>query len=155
MPLCPHGADGDERKTQSQHLHLDGAAITGSLSQLAMESTQRVNRQRRSHNRRRLRSKNRPAQRSRLPSLVTKPGEFSVGPSAFRPNGERHFTRRRWQNISEPRALFRLGKNNASQVPYTQVFAEYANAYRQAIDSGQVPPQLRDLIRQYFSSLEP
>ncbi len=47
------------------------------------------------------------------------------------------------------------GTNNASQVPYTQVFSEYANAYRQAIDSGQVPPQLRDLIRQYFSSLEP
>lgn len=47
------------------------------------------------------------------------------------------------------------GTNNPSQVPYTQVFAEYATAYRQAIDSGQVPPQLRDLIRQYFSSLEP
>jgi hypothetical protein len=47
------------------------------------------------------------------------------------------------------------GMNNPSQVPYTQVYAEYANAYRQAIDSGQVPPQLRDLIRQYFSSLEP
>jgi hypothetical protein len=47
------------------------------------------------------------------------------------------------------------GTNNPSQVPYSQVFAEYANAYRQAIDSGQVPPQLRDLIRQYFSSLEP
>jgi hypothetical protein len=47
------------------------------------------------------------------------------------------------------------GTNNPSQVPYTQVFAEYANAYRQAIDSGQVPPSLRDLIRQYFSSLEP
>jgi hypothetical protein len=47
------------------------------------------------------------------------------------------------------------GTNNPSQVPYTQVFAEYANAYRQAIDSGQVPLQLRDLIRQYFSSLEP
>jgi hypothetical protein len=47
------------------------------------------------------------------------------------------------------------GTNNTSRVPYTQVIAEYANAYRQAIDSGQVPPQLRDLIRQYFSSLEP
>jgi hypothetical protein len=47
------------------------------------------------------------------------------------------------------------GTNNPSQVPYTQVYAEYANAYRQAIDSGQVPPHLRDLIRQYFSSLEP
>jgi hypothetical protein len=47
------------------------------------------------------------------------------------------------------------GTNNTSRVPYTQVIAEYANAYRQAIDSEQVPPQLRDLIRQYFSSLEP
>ena len=47
------------------------------------------------------------------------------------------------------------GKESPSQVPYSQVFAEYANAYRQAIDSGQVPPQMKDLIRQYFSSLEP
>ncbi len=47
------------------------------------------------------------------------------------------------------------GANNPSQVPYTQVFAAYANAYRAAVDGGQVPPQLRDLIRQYFSSLEP
>jgi hypothetical protein len=47
------------------------------------------------------------------------------------------------------------GTNNPSQVPYTQVFAEYADAYRQAIDSGPVPPSLRDVIKQYFSSLEP
>ncbi len=47
------------------------------------------------------------------------------------------------------------GSDTPSQVPYSQVFAQYANAYRQAIDNGQVPPQLKDLIRQYFSSLEP
>jgi hypothetical protein len=47
------------------------------------------------------------------------------------------------------------GTDTPSQVPYSQVFARYANAYRQAIDSGQVPPQMKDLIRQYFSSLEP
>ena len=47
------------------------------------------------------------------------------------------------------------GSDTPSQVPYSQVFAQYANAYRQAIDSGQVPPHMRDLIRQYFSSLEP
>ncbi len=47
------------------------------------------------------------------------------------------------------------GQDNPSHVPYTQVFAEYVNAYRQAIDSGQVPPQLKDLVRQYFSSLQP
>lgn len=47
------------------------------------------------------------------------------------------------------------GSDRPSQVPYSQVFAQYANAYRQAIDNGQVPPQMKDLIRQYFSSLEP
>jgi hypothetical protein len=47
------------------------------------------------------------------------------------------------------------GKDTPSQVPYSQVFAQYSNAYRQAIDSGQVPPQMKELIRQYFSSLEP
>jgi hypothetical protein len=47
------------------------------------------------------------------------------------------------------------GTDAPSQVPYSQVFAQYANAYRQAIDSGQVPPQMKELIRQYFSSLEP
>ena len=47
------------------------------------------------------------------------------------------------------------GNDQPSQVPYTQVLAQYVNAYQQAIDSGQVPPQLRDMIRQYFSSLQP
>jgi hypothetical protein len=47
------------------------------------------------------------------------------------------------------------GADTPLQVPYSQVFAQYANAYRQAIDSGQVPPQMKELIRQYFSSLEP
>jgi hypothetical protein len=42
-----------------------------------------------------------------------------------------------------------------SQVPYISVFAEYEAIYQQAIDSGQVPPHLREIVRRYFSSLEP
>jgi hypothetical protein len=47
------------------------------------------------------------------------------------------------------------GAAGPSSVPYTQVFPEYAQAYRQAINSGLVPPALRPLVRDYFSSLEP
>lgn len=47
------------------------------------------------------------------------------------------------------------GENTSSQVPYSEVYADYAAEYYRAIESGQVPPALRDLVRQYFSSLEP
>ena len=47
------------------------------------------------------------------------------------------------------------GENAASQVPYSEVYADYAADYYRAIESGQVPPALRDLVRQYFSSLAP
>jgi hypothetical protein len=43
----------------------------------------------------------------------------------------------------------------SSQVPYTDVYPQYAEAYRQAIESGQVPAYLRPVVRDYFSSLEP
>lgn len=47
------------------------------------------------------------------------------------------------------------GENGAARVPYVQVFPTYQEAYRRAIDSGQIPPALRPLVREYFSSLEP
>ena len=47
------------------------------------------------------------------------------------------------------------GDEGRSTVPYVEVFAAYAQAFRQAIDSGQVPIHLRALIKEYFSSLEP
>jgi len=47
------------------------------------------------------------------------------------------------------------GDPGASSVPYNQVYAAYAQAVRQAIDNGQVPPSLRSIVREYFSSLEP
>jgi hypothetical protein len=42
-----------------------------------------------------------------------------------------------------------------SRVPYVDVFATYAAVYRQAIEAGQVPPHLRDIVRKYFTSLAP
>lgn len=47
------------------------------------------------------------------------------------------------------------GTPGGSSVPYTQVYPAYAEAYRRAVESGQVPPELRNLVRDYFSSLEP
>jgi hypothetical protein len=40
-------------------------------------------------------------------------------------------------------------------VPYNEVYTAYSDAAYEAVDSGAVPPSLRDIIRSYFSSLEP
>ncbi len=42
-----------------------------------------------------------------------------------------------------------------STVPYNEVFSDYANAAKRALESDYIPLGMRDLIRQYFSSLEP
>jgi hypothetical protein len=47
------------------------------------------------------------------------------------------------------------GDPNTSRVPYVDVLPGYAEAYRRAIESGQVPVPFRLLVREYFSSLEP
>jgi hypothetical protein len=46
-------------------------------------------------------------------------------------------------------------ESGQSVVPYTEVLAEYEEIYRTALDSGDIPPQFRQLIKEYFSSLEP
>ncbi len=40
-------------------------------------------------------------------------------------------------------------------VPYNQVFSDYSDAANRALDSDYVPLGLRDVVRQYFTSLEP
>ena len=40
-------------------------------------------------------------------------------------------------------------------VPYNQVFSDYQNSANQALDSGYVPLGLKDVVRDYFTSLEP
>lgn len=47
------------------------------------------------------------------------------------------------------------GEGGTSSVPYVDVFPEYESAAREAIESGRVPPHLRDLVRKYFTNLEP
>lgn len=40
-------------------------------------------------------------------------------------------------------------------VPYNQVFSDYANSANEALESDYVPLGLRDVVRDYFTSLEP
>jgi hypothetical protein len=42
-----------------------------------------------------------------------------------------------------------------SVVPYNTVYSDYANAASRALDSGYIPLGMRDVIRSYFSSLDP
>lgn len=41
-----------------------------------------------------------------------------------------------------------------SSVPYSQVIAQYAQMAHDAIDNSNIPPDLKDLIRGYYNSLE-
>jgi uncharacterized protein YfkK (UPF0435 family) len=47
------------------------------------------------------------------------------------------------------------GLNNPSVVPYEQIFPEYQRTATEALDRGSVPIYLQDLVREYFSRLEP
>ena len=42
-----------------------------------------------------------------------------------------------------------------SLVPYSEVYAQYEQFNRQAVENGEVPAQFMDIIRNYFSSLQP
>jgi hypothetical protein len=42
-----------------------------------------------------------------------------------------------------------------STVPYNQVFRDYERAMQDALDSDYIPIGVKDIIRSYFSSLEP
>ncbi|MDO9300213.1 MAG: hypothetical protein Q7T89_02475, partial [Anaerolineales bacterium] len=46
-------------------------------------------------------------------------------------------------------------EDGESLVPYTEVYSQYNQFNRQAIENGEVPAQFMDLIRNYFSSLQP
>lgn len=50
---------------------------------------------------------------------------------------------------------FAANPTGRSTVPYNEVFSDYANAANRALESDYIPLGMRDLIRQYFSSLEP
>ena len=50
---------------------------------------------------------------------------------------------------------FSENPNGQVTVPYNQVFSDYADAANHALDSDYVPLGLRDVVRDYFTSLEP
>jgi hypothetical protein len=47
------------------------------------------------------------------------------------------------------------GSAGEALVPYHEVYQTYLDAAQQAMESGYVPPGLRELVRAYFSQLEP
>jgi len=46
-------------------------------------------------------------------------------------------------------------EDGESLVPYTEVYSQYNQFNRQAVENGEVPVQFMDLIRNYFDSLQP
>lgn len=58
---------------------------------------------------------------------------------------------------SDPIAEGNFSENPSgdASVPYNQVFSDYSNAANQALESDYIPLGLRDVVRDYFSSLEP
>ena len=48
-----------------------------------------------------------------------------------------------------------LEDGNTSTVPYIEVLAEYEDIYRAALENDEVPLEWRNVIREYFSSLQP
>jgi hypothetical protein len=47
------------------------------------------------------------------------------------------------------------GANTPSGVPYDQVYQQYRDRALQGIDDPNIPPELREYIRQYFTNLDP
>jgi hypothetical protein len=50
---------------------------------------------------------------------------------------------------------FSQNPNGNVNVPYDQVFSDYSNAANRALESDYIPLGLRDVVHDYFSSLEP
>lgn len=50
---------------------------------------------------------------------------------------------------------FAPNPNGDSSVPYNQVFSDYSNDANRALESDYIPLGLRDVVKNYFSSLEP
>jgi hypothetical protein len=59
------------------------------------------------------------------------------------------------ENAANPSGSPSQGVTSGSTVPYQSVFPQYARTADEAIRSGSVPAELRDYVRDYFSSLDP
>ena len=70
-------------------------------------------------------------------------------------SGEESFLQSDDPNAPVIQGEFSQNPTGSATVPYSSVYSDYANAASQALENGYVPLGLRDLIRSYFSSLEP
>jgi hypothetical protein len=61
----------------------------------------------------------------------------------------------RGQNAPNPSGRPNQAPSGSSSVPYQQVYSQYAQAADEAIQNGDVPVEMRDYVREYFSSLNP
>jgi len=58
-------------------------------------------------------------------------------------------------NVPSVDGEFSANPSGESSVPYNQVFGQYSAAANEALNQNTIPLSLRDVIRNYFSSLEP
>lgn len=69
--------------------------------------------------------------------------EFVPGQEGFRPS----------ELADDP--FLKAGEPGQAQVDYSQVFPEYQRRATRSLETSQVPPAMQDLVRQYFSRLDP
>jgi hypothetical protein len=50
---------------------------------------------------------------------------------------------------------FAENPSGEARVPYNQVFSDYSDAANRALESDYIPLGLRDVVHDYFTSLEP
>lgn len=59
------------------------------------------------------------------------------------------------QTAPDPSGRASTAPGGNTTVPYEEVYGDYSRAADEALQSGQVPAELRDYVRDYFSSLDP
>ena len=59
------------------------------------------------------------------------------------------------QTITRQEQSPQVGATNPSLVPYRDVYQNYAAAAAETMDREHIPPEMRDLVRDYFSQLAP
>lgn len=59
------------------------------------------------------------------------------------------------QTAPDPSGRASTAPGGNATVPYEEVYGDYSKAADDALQSGQVPAELRDYVRDYFSSLDP
>jgi hypothetical protein len=67
----------------------------------------------------------------------------------------RHYPGRRWDGQTQQGQGQGQGTNNSSVVPYTNVYQDFFDFALTSLDRSYVPLDVKDFVRDYFSSLNP